>query len=236
MTDDAVRTYVQQALTSRLSKEQIYLNLLQKGYTVASIEAAFVVHNTAAPVATPQSQEESHDKVVKLVILIGVVLVGAGIFSFIAANWQEMTRMIKLTIIVVAMLVSYGSGWYFEAKQRLSKISTGLILLGSIIYGAGIFLIAQMFNIRANWPDGFIIWMIGSLALAFALESFPLYGLAIITAIVAIIGHPFIIFESIGSDRFLMTSALLLFIATATCLTAGLLLKRKLPPAIKELY
>ena len=234
MVDDTLDKYVQQALAAGQSKEQIYLVLLQKSHTVVAIEKAFP--DQTPEVASAQAPENTHDKVVKLVIFIGVILVGAGIFSFIAANWQEMTRVVKLSVILISMLISYGAGWYFRTQKQLHKISDGLMLLGCVIYGSGIFLIAQMFNVRANWPDGFIIWMVGALALAFVLESSPLFMLAITTAIAALIGHPFIIFESLSDDPFLMTSATLLLIAADACLGAGLILKKKLPPAIKELY
>ena len=122
---------------------------------------------------------------------------GVGIFLFIAANWQEMLKPVKIGVILVSMLVSYGLGWYLKERLNLGKTGSALFLLGSIIYGAGIFLVAQMFRLRVNWPDGFILWMFGTIAIAFALESFSHFYLAILLGFVALVGYPIEIFTRI---------------------------------------
>jgi uncharacterized membrane protein len=109
-----------------------------------------------------------------------------------------------------------------------------LILLGTIIYGAGIFLVAQMFNIRANWPDGFILWMIGTIAMAFAVEIYSLFYLAILLGIIALVGLPSLIYFGFG--YFLLTSSYLLLVATLTTFVAGSIVRKKLPPELNEFY
>lgn len=233
-------TYIQISLKQGLSKEEIYLETLKQGWKVEQIEKAF--NPTTSPQAEPKHVEPKHKeqtqkRVIQIIITIAVILIGAGIFSFIAANWQEMDKPLKIFIIVIAMLGSYIGGWFLKEKYSYHKTGEALILLGSLIYGAGIFLVAQMFHIRANWPDGFILWMIGTIGLAWVVESFPLYLLGVVLGIVAIVGHPFAIFQGFsGHNPFLLTSSFLLLMAAIITFITGWLIKKRLPKELKEFY
>ena len=230
MIDQNVVEYIKTSLSQGKTKEELYKELMAQGWTIEAIQENFNALNTE------EEKEDLSKKTIKIIVTIGAVLISAGIFSFIAANWQGMTRPVKLSIILVSMLVSYGAGWYLKEKLELPKTGEALILLGSIIYGAGIFLVAQMFNIRANWPDGFILWMIGTIAMAFAIESYPLFYLAIPLGIVALTGHPFGIFTCSGDNSFLLTSSFLLLASTIITFITGWIVRKKIPPEFKEFY
>ncbi|OGY52786.1 MAG: hypothetical protein A3H67_03380 [Candidatus Buchananbacteria bacterium RIFCSPLOWO2_02_FULL_46_11b] len=230
MIDQNVVEYIKTSLSQGKTKEELYKELMAQGWTIEAIQENFNALNTE------EEKEDLSKKTIKIIVTIGAVLISAGIFSFIAANWQGMTRPVKLSIILVSMLVSYGAGWYLKEKLELPKTGEALILLGSIIYGAGIFLVAQMFNIRANWPDGFILWMIGTIAMAFAIESYPLFYLAIPLGIVALTGHPFGIFTGSGDNSFLLTSSFLLLASTIITFITGWIVRKKIPPEFKEFY
>jgi uncharacterized membrane protein len=230
MLDQKLTNYTKNALAQGKSKEEIYKELLNQGWGIDVIQESFNV------IVNEEEKKDISKRTIQIIVTIGAILVGAGIFSFIAANWQEMTKPIKIFIIVAAMLISYVAGWYLKEKMNLSKTGEALILLGAIIYGAGIFLIAQMFHIRANWPDGFILWMIGTIAVAYALKSYPLFYLSIPLGIIAIIGHPFNIFTELGFNSFLLTSSFLLFVATIITFITGRAIRKKMPPELKEFY
>lgn len=228
--DQKVVDYIKANLSQGKSKEEIYKELLGQGNTIEAIQASF------NSITSEQDKEDTQKKTIRIVVTIAAIFVGAGIFSFIASNWQEMTRPSKIVVILTAMLTSYSLGWYFKEKLNLIKTGEALILLGAIIYGAGIFLVAQMFNIRANWPDGFILWMLGTIAMAYAIESFALFYLAIPLGIIAIIGHPFGIFTSFTYDSFLLTSSLLLIVATVVAFVTGWVVRMKMPEDLKNFH
>lgn len=227
MNDQQLAEYIKSLISQGKSKEDIYKELLSQGITIDRIQANL---NLAS---TEQDKEDTQKKTIHIILTIAAILVGAGIFSFIASNWQEMIKPIKITIIIVAMLTSYSMGWYFKEKLNFLKTGESLISLGAIIYGAGIFLVAQMFNIRANWPDGFILWMLGTIAMAYAVESLPLFYLAIPLGLAAIIGHPFGIFTSF-TNAFLLTSSLLLTMATVVTFITGWVIRKKMPENLKN--
>lgn len=231
MENQKLIEYIQLSLTQGRAKEEIYKELLNQGWGIDAIQDAF------DQIVAKEEKEGAQKRIISIIVTIGAILVGVGIFSFIAANWQEMAKVVKVFIIVIAMIASYTGGWFLREKGHYEKTGEALLLLGAIIYGAGIFLIAQMFHIRGNWPDGFILWMIGTIIMAFTAESFPLFYLAIPVGITAIVGYPFGILGSFGSyDPFLLTSPLLLLIATITTFIAGWLMKKRIPPELKEFY
>lgn len=40
-----------------------------------------------------------------------------------------------------------------------------------MLFGAGIWLVAQIYHIEEHYPNGFLIWGLGAMALAWALPS-----------------------------------------------------------------
>lgn len=176
-----------------------------------------------------KEEEDLQKRVIKYILGIGAVLIAAGVFSFVAANWKAVPDFFKILIVVAAMAAGYIAGWGIEQKTGHKKLGRALVVLGCLIYGAGIFLTAQIFHIRATWADGFILWMLGALAVGWALNSLSLYALAVPLAVVALVGHPFEIFQHfLGVDRFLLTSSFLLLLAAAATFACGFLIKKKL--------
>ena len=231
MADPKLVEYIHAALAHGKSREDLYRELLSQGWTVAAIEECL------RSVKTVEHKEDTQKKTIRIILAIGVVLVAAGVFSFIASNWQAMSKPAKVLVIVAAMLVAYIAGWFLKERAGYAKTGQALYLLGAIIYGGGIFLVAQMFNIRANWPDGFILWMLGMLAMAFAVESYPMFAVAIPLGFISIIGHPFYIFGVVWSEeRFLLTSSILLAFATIVVFLTGWAMHRRLPPEIRGHY
>ena len=85
MDKGVLKTFIREAQSAGKSKEQIYTDLLAQGWLVDDIETGFkptmeIRRESAVP-------EDNQDKVVKIVVGIGILLIGAGVFSFIAANW-----------------------------------------------------------------------------------------------------------------------------------------------------
>jgi uncharacterized membrane protein len=228
VTDQQLADFIKSSTSAGVSKEEIYKKLLTQGVSLDKIETYFKSAHTE------ENKEDTQKKTIRIILTIGAILIGAGIFSFIASNWPGMPKEVKVAVIVVAMITAYSAGWYFKEKANLQKTGNAFILLGAIIYGAGIFLIGQIFNIRANWPDGFILWMLGVTVMAYAIESYPLFYLAIPLAIIAIFGHPFLIFNSYNG--FLLTSSFLLLVTTLVTFLVGWLVRRKMASELKDIH
>lgn len=124
-------------------------------------------------------------KLITTISVLGALLVGIGVILFVASNWSEIPRWEKLFIIFSSMLFSYGLGFYLcYEKQNFPKVGSSLILLGALIFGAGIFLIAQIYHISVHYPNGPLMWGLAVLPLAYVLRMKTLLTLAIIDILI----------------------------------------------------
>ncbi len=97
--------------------------------------------------------------------VLGVILIGAGAMSFVAANWQGMPKLTRLILLFGTMWAAYAIAIYFLTRSR-DLIGQAFVLLGVLMFGANIMLIAQTYNINAHFPDGILLWGLGALAVA----------------------------------------------------------------------
>ncbi|MDO0825065.1 DUF2157 domain-containing protein [Desulfosporosinus nitroreducens] len=106
---------------------------------------------------------------IQVVVTIGAILVGLGVLSFIASNWDGISHFIKLLIIFCAFGGVNLAGYMLTENNP--RTGRSLIYLGTLVYGAGIFLIGQMYNFGGEFPTAFLLWSIGVLPLAFQLKD-----------------------------------------------------------------
>ncbi|REE55456.1 putative membrane protein [Paenibacillus taihuensis] len=109
-------------------------------------------------------------RAIGIIPLLGSILVGLGILSFVAANWQQIPQLIRLLIIGLAMIGFYTSGETFRRRGH-DKLGVALIGLGLLTFGAGIVLIGQMFHLQAYDVTSFIVWGTAGLLLTWLIKS-----------------------------------------------------------------
>lgn len=123
----------------------------------------------------------------KVILTIGALLVGLGILSFIASNWQVMGRALKLSLIIFSYLgINIFS---YKISENYPKLAESLLLVGVAIYGAGIFLIGQMFHFGGHFTSDFLLWTLGILPTAYLLKDKMIYIICIILSFIYINGH-----------------------------------------------
>lgn len=106
---------------------------------------------------------------VRLLLAFGAILVGVGILSFIAGYWQTMTPLFRFGFIIFGLIGFYTAGFLME--KDYPKTSNSMYYIGAAIYGAGIFLIGQMFHLQHGVYADFLFWAIGILPLAYYLKD-----------------------------------------------------------------
>jgi uncharacterized membrane protein len=111
--------------------------------------------------------------------LLGSILVGLGILSFVAANWQEIPQMARLVMIIVLMVACYGSGELFRKKGN-DRLGLAMTALGLISFGGGIVLIAQMFHLVSHDIMSFIVWGSVGMLLTYLYRSKFLYLISLL--------------------------------------------------------
>ncbi|EGW36559.1 DUF2157 domain-containing protein [Desulfosporosinus sp. OT] len=106
---------------------------------------------------------------IRVVVTIGAILVGLGILSFIASNWDGINHLGKLLIIFGVFGGVNLAGYLLT--ENYPKTARSLIYLGMLVYGAGIFLIGQMYNFGGEFTTAFLLWSLGVIPMAFQLQD-----------------------------------------------------------------
>jgi len=121
---------------------------------------------------------------------IGIVLVAIGVISFVAFHWTAMTKTSKVVLLFGVMLACHGAGFYlWQITGRSPKLGHALICLGTLIFGANIGLVAQIFHIKSHWNGMFLPWALGAIAMAYAIGSVPNAAIAIVTSFIWFVGQ-----------------------------------------------
>jgi uncharacterized membrane protein len=142
-----------------------------------------------ALVARYRLEQKSADVTTTAIYLLGALLIGGGVISFVAWNWEHIPDAVKLALGGSAMLAAdvLGYRWWKVTRTR-PRIGHAIVCLGTLLYGANIALVAQVFNIHSNWYGGLGAWAIGATIAAWALTSLPNAALAVVLALLWSIG------------------------------------------------
>jgi uncharacterized membrane protein len=104
--------------------------------------------------------------------ILGAVLFGFAIMSFVAAHWTAMSKLARLALLLAALWGCYaGAAVLFQ--RRLTAFAHAAVLGGIAVYGASIMLIAQMYHMEGNSPDAVFLWAVGALIAAVVAWSRP---------------------------------------------------------------
>ena len=116
-------------------------------------------------------------KLVSIIAVLGVILVGVGVILLIGANWQHISKLSRLALLILVTAASYAAGYRMAYdSQKYPKVGMALLLLGSLLWGASIFLIGQMYHSGGGGGEvkAVLYWFIGVFPLAYVLLS-PLH-------------------------------------------------------------
>ncbi len=102
----------------------------------------------------------------------GAIVVGLGVILLFAYNWDEIPKFGKLALVFGAVIAAHTAGIRLLARDGWQpKLGEALSLLGTMFYGAGIWLVAQIYHIDEHYPNGFLFWALAALAMAWAIRS-----------------------------------------------------------------
>lgn len=115
----------------------------------------------------------ARNRFVVILVGLGSVLLGLGIITFVAANWQFWSRESKVILLLSGFIGINTAGFYLwrrptERWQR--RLGQGLLLLGAIVLGANMALMSQMFHQSGGVYQLYLIWGLGVLAMAYSLR------------------------------------------------------------------
>jgi len=128
--------------------------------------------NREAILASVQSRK-SGPTAVGILAMLGAIFMALAGLSFMAANWGAISKLWRLGFVLAMMWGAFGIA-ILAIKQKTIAFAHAFALLGAALFGIGIMLVAQTFNISAHYPNGILIWSIGTLGVALAMQSRPI--------------------------------------------------------------
>lgn len=137
-----------------------------------------------------EETQKSGGMVVQALYLIGACLIGGGAISFVASRWEEIPVPVRMALLFSTLLAFEVAGFYlWKVSGTRKKLGEALVVLGGLVFGANVVLIAQMFNLHGEPYGAFGIWAIGAGVIAFAMMSGPCMLLTCVTSFVWFVGH-----------------------------------------------
>lgn len=128
-----------------------------------------------------KNKEEKSSKFIVAISLIGSVLLGVGVILFLASNWIYLSKVLKLGILFVGTFSTFYLGYLFKyGRENFPKVGSSLIFLSALLFGASIFLIAQIYNVQANASSLVLFWCLGVIPLVYGFKSVPSTVLSLI--------------------------------------------------------
>jgi uncharacterized membrane protein len=113
---------------------------------------------------------EASGTFITAIIGLGGVLIGLGILSFVALNWQYLDKPYRIVALLGSLLAVNTGGFYLWQKSQTRRLGQGLLVLGAMIFGADLALLAQLFHVSGDTFILFMGWAIGVLLMAYALR------------------------------------------------------------------
>lgn len=113
-----------------------------------------------------------------ILAVFGVILIGAGAMSFVAANWDAMGKLERLVVLFGSLWAAFGIAGWFISNNR-GAVGQAFVLLGVILFGVNIHYVAQTYNIQAHYPDGLLLWGVGAILAAVVVPSRAALALAL---------------------------------------------------------
>jgi uncharacterized membrane protein len=102
--------------------------------------------------------------------MLGGLLIAASVAAFVAANWEEMPRLVKLGMIFASIVAALGIAARLE-RQGSELGADAASTCGVLCFAAGVALVGQMYHLPTDWPGGALLIALGALAVAFLQRS-----------------------------------------------------------------
>lgn len=112
------------------------------------------------------------NRFILILLGFGSLLLGLGIITFVAANWQDWSRELKVLLLLGSFISINSVGFYLwrRSTQQWQRLGEALLLLGALTLGANMALMSQMFHQSGQVYQLYVVWGLGVLAMAYSLR------------------------------------------------------------------
>ncbi len=121
--------------------------------------AGLIDAGTAAAIRSfeaTQTKQGGRQWMVLLVLILGGILLGAGVLLFVAAHWAELSPLNRMFLVLAMLIFFHGIG--LLTRERFDALATAMHAVGTVSAGAAIALVGQIFNMQEHWPAAVLLW------------------------------------------------------------------------------
>lgn len=124
--------------------------------------AGVITASTGEAIRGELSKVQQRLTISVVLAIAGGMLIAASFLAFVAANWSAIERPVRFGVLVAGIAFAYGAGVWFARSERntLADLAAGV---GSIIFGASIALVGQMYHLGDDFSSGLLLWAAGAL-------------------------------------------------------------------------
>jgi|FEC22Drversion2_1045045.scaffolds.fasta_scaffold00008_141 uncharacterized membrane protein len=165
------------------------------------LEKGWVTREGAAAILGSVA-DDGRARTAAVIGFLGAVLIAMAAIAFVASNWQDFPRPLRMLVLVAGMALAYGIAGLL-ARARHPHFADAAVFAGTALFGASIVLVAQSYHLSGDYPDALLLWGAGALlaaamagsraSLVLALVVFCLWSWYEVTEFGWIVHWPFII-------------------------------------------
>ena len=132
--------------------------------------AGLIDEGTRGRILGSYEPESSQRRSMLALVVLAVLIAGVGLLLLIGYNWDRIPGGVKIGSILAAVALAFAaSSWAYDRGRQTA--GEALAFAGTLIFGNGIWLIAQVLHIQGHFPDAFLWFAIGALACAWLVGS-----------------------------------------------------------------
>ena len=123
--------------------------------------AGLIDASTAAAIRSfeaTRTKQGGRQWMILLVLILGGILLGAGVLLFVAAHWAELSPLNRMLLVLAMLVFFHGIG--LLVRDRFDALATAMHAVGTVSAGAAIALVGQIFNMQEHWPAAVLLWAI----------------------------------------------------------------------------
>ena len=132
---------------------------------VTWVAAGVISDDVAKSIRKARFSEAAASRLPGIFAMLGALMLAASVSAFVAANWQEIPRLVRLAGIFIMIAGSFLPALLLERRGH-PYAADAAVTFATLCFGAGIALVGQMYHLPGDWPAGAMLVAIGGLVAA----------------------------------------------------------------------
>lgn len=133
-------------------------------------DKGLLTRDTAALLPADYDARPQSFTVGRMLMMLAAILIAAALLLFVAANWEEIPRLARASLLIALIWASYaGAAW--QAARGGTYLPGALLLVGISAFGGALALIGQMYHLSGDTESTALVWVLMSMATALLFRS-----------------------------------------------------------------